>query len=238
MKLKKYILLAPSLILFIIVTSSYVFSKTTVFNPSSNIDLILVNNSDPYFKKQLTELKKKLSSKENDQIRLNKIKKTLSNESWMLAYNIQKFIPNKIKISIKPKEVIAIYVNKDGTTIPIGADGIILPKGSFTKTPIAPVIQDKKILDNKIDLLTKLMAQIPDSGEFSRKTIEQISLDKNKNILFHIDKMKIKINNINTAKKISRINATINYLNTRQITDCVIDADLTQKVLVRLNSPI
>ena len=210
---------------------------------SNLIEVEVSYKKEAYIKNLSAELEKKLSDKIHKsvwEIDLENIKEILDEESWVKSYSIQKFIPNKIKVVLSPRSVVAVYVQKDGTTIPVSNDGIILPKGTFTKTPVAPIINQKKLLEKEV-LLNKflnIISRIPEYGNFSLETIEQISLDKKQNIWFHVNKMKIKLNEQDVKKKVSRINRSINYLKTRGVADCVIDADLSQKVLVRLNTPI
>lgn len=236
------LVLATTVIFLITITSSYVASKGMLYN-SKLIEVKVSKDKEIYIKNLSKELQNKLTNQIDKSVweaDLENIKETLDEEGWIKSYSIQKFIPNKINIVLTPRNIAAVYVKRNGTTLPVSYDGIVLPKGIFTKTPVAPIINDKKLLENEalLNKFLKIISEIPEYGNFSLETIEQISLDKKQKIWFHVDKMKIKLNEQNTKKKISRINRSINYLKTRGIANCVIDADLSQKVLVRLNTPI
>ena len=241
-KIHRNLISATVVIFFITVTFSYVSSRGLLFN-SNIIEVKVSYEKEQYIKNLSTKLEEKLASKIDKsvwEVDLKNIKEILDNESWIKSYSIQKYIPNKIDILINPRDITAVYVKKDGTTLPVSSDGVVLPKGTFTKTPVAPIINQKKLLEKKelLNKFLKIISEIPEHGNFSLETIEQISLDKKQKIWFHVDKMKIKLNEQNIKKKVSRINRSIKYLKTRGIANCVIDADLSQKVLVRLNTPI
>ena len=236
--MNKNIPLFLGLVLIITTVASYVFGRPHFVEP--NIVKIKLENEDKtYFSKLATNLETKLKE-DNNSWDLGKIDKFLAKKSWIKSYSIQKYMLNKIDIRINPKNVIAVYVNKSGVTTPIAERQTILPESTLTFTPPAMVVNQKKIFKdpNLFEKFSKIVSRLPDEGAFSKKTIEQASLDKNQNILFHVDKFKIKLNHNETEKKVLRINQSLKYLKTRGITDCVIDADLSQKVLVRLNSPI
>ncbi len=236
---KKNVLLPISVVFLITAASSYVSSRPVVFN-TNMMEIQFAHSNEQYYKNLFLQLEKKLTAKINKKawrVNLKKVRGLLEEESWVSSYSIQKYIPNQIDIVLKPREIVAVYVDKNGTTLPVSDSGTILPKGKLTSTPVAPIINQKKIIekDKVLDNLIKILSHIPKNGNFSTETIEQISLDEKQNIWFHIDKMKIKLNEKDTKKKVSRVNRTIKYLKTRDIINCVIDADLSQKVLVRLN---
>ena len=215
-----YAVLFCLLIIIITGTSTYVSGKVGVFDVNS-IHISLTKNSHPYWLNLKKDLEKELvdlNHKRLWEVNLKDIENKLKNVEWIHAFNIQKFIPNRISINIEQREIIAVYVNKNGVTTPLSIDGKLLPNSSLTKTPVVPVINQEKIIKDQTirNKLANIVSKFPEQGNFSLNSIEQISLDKRNTLWFHVGKMKIKINQENTLKKIKRLNRLIKYLETKK----------------------
>jgi cell division septal protein FtsQ len=171
------------------------------------------------------------------EVPLFEIKKILVDEKWISDFKINRQLPNNITVEIQASDVLAVYVSSKGVVIPLNSKAQLLPPIEVSKAPVAPVVRDASLLKD-ISLQKKtaaLLSQLPKEGPLSINTIDEIKIDKSKNIwLEMIHKgISIRTGENDISIKVARIEKVLNYLDSESLTDRVIDAEFGEKVLVR-----
>ena len=172
-------------------------------------------------------------------ISISKIKKELSEEKWIKDFQIQRKWPDGLNISLTPKKILAIEVDNQAFAMPLSETGDSLEASPLTRSFIAPILRysNQNISQNNAEIRTKLaqvLSHLPDHGYLSLSQIDEITVEQNQ-IYLHIlkEKIKIQLGEEHLPIKIARVEKVLEYLKSQNITNRVIDAHLSQKVLVR-----
>ena len=195
-----------------------------------------------YWNDQINTLKNNwnsLKGKSLWNIRISKIRKTLSKETWLKEFQIQRKWPNTLNILLTPKKILAIEVTNQGLAMPLAENGEVLDPSPLTRSIIAPVLRSSKknLPQNNKKIrtqITHLLSRLPKEGYLSLSQIDEVTVEHNQ-IYLHIfkEKMKIQLGEKNIPIKVARVEKVLEYLKSQSITNRVIDAHLSQKVLVR-----
>ncbi len=240
----RFIFLLVILSILLLITCFYHIDNSNTFK----LKHIYISYTSPdqtkqlYWKDRIDTLKNKWGSfkgKNLWNIRISKIKKTLSKEAWIKKLQVQRKWPNALNILLTPKKVLAIEVSSQGLVMPLSENGEPLDPSPLTRSIIAPVLRySKQYLpqnNKKVRAqITHLLSRLPDQGYLSLSQIDEITVEQNE-IYLHIlkERMKIQLGEKNIPIKIARVEKVLEYLKSQNITSRVIDAHLSQKVLVR-----
>ncbi len=169
-----------------------------------------------------------------------KIKEIAKQESWVENVEIYRRFPQTLRLEVKAKPSVAIFMNSQGELHLISTDGTVLPKIEETKSPKLPVIQDSYLLKNEKakSRIIKILNEMPSTGSLSLETVAEINMGKKDEIwLTHLQtKSTIKLGNENIAIKSARVAKVLEYLEHNNLKGRVIDADFSKKVLVKLRN--
>lgn len=171
-------------------------------------------------------------------LKLNSISDQLDNEKWIKSFHITRRWPATLQVTVKPESLFFVYINQAGQVVPVLENGSFLEPLAAGDSPDLPIAmgsdfeKSQKIRLKAIEILN----QIPEQGTFSRQTISEIHHDNKSGFSFMLTQngLRIKIGEDKVRTKSFRISKVLDYLESKKFQARVIDANLSQKVLVRL----
>lgn len=200
-----------------------------------------VTSTDAYISTLMKSLDKKLEvfkGKSLFEVDLNEIVKIISSEKWIQSFEVQREWPNSLKVKIKNYELVMLYWNEKNEAFPIFENNEMLDKISRKEIPDLIHVFDKKYASQK-DLRKKtieMIQKLPEQGPLSQKQISEVGYDNKAGFWLQLIKkdLLVKMGDEKIEIKSERVSNVIEYLESKQIDARVIDANLSQKVLVRL----
>lgn len=166
-------------------------------------------------------------------VNISDMKNELAKEAWIKTFHIQRKWPHYLEVSIQPKKIIAIEVSRQADVIPLADDGVFLTSTSFTRGPLAPILRMSKSNQETKKKLVYILSHLPKEGLLALKHIDEVSVEAGQ-VWLHLfkEKIKIKLGSENLSPQIARAEKVLKYLKSQNITDRIIDADFSWKVLV------
>lgn len=178
---------------------------------------------------------------------LSQISDSLKDEKWIREFQLSRAWPSGIRLVIQPDEVAMLVVPQSdvstsisdfSTLKPITKTGKILEKINSAMAPGVIITHDSEFLsDQKVrDGGLKVIGALPGGGAMSAAQVSEIGYDKKEGYWIKLLKSEIKVNfgEEQFELKSARISQVIDYLESRNLKARVIDANLSKKVLVRL----
>ena len=240
----RFLFLLVSLTIILLTTCFYYIDNSNFFK----LKYIDISYTSPhqikhfYWLDRINSLKQKWGSFKGRNlwnIRISKIKKKLSKETWIKEFQVQRKWPNRLNVLLTPRKILAIEINNQAVVLPLSENGDTLDPSPLTRSVIAPVLrysQQSSLQNNKKTRtrVTHLLSHLPSQGYLSLSQIDEVAVEQNR-IYLHILKEKIKIwlGEKHIPIKVARVERVLEYLKSQNITNRVIDAHLSQKVLVR-----
>lgn len=208
-----------------------------------NIQLVLVDQTTNknYYSTLAKQTEQQLNvflSKSLFEVDLGQMAKIISNEKWIEDFEIQREWPDSIKVKVNANELVMLYWNEKNDIYPIFSNNEMLDKLNRKDLPDAIHTYDKKIANQK-ELRKKVIEviqKLPEKGPLNPKMIAEVGYDTKAGYWFQLIKkdLRVKMGEEKMELKSERVSNVIEYLETKQIDARVIDANLSQKVLVRL----
>lgn len=178
---------------------------------------------------------------------LSQVSQSLKEEKWIKKFQISRAWPSGIVLVVEPDDVAILVTSQEGLSVsatggatirPITKSGEVLEKIKSDSSPNAIVTQDaiflrnQKVRSGAIDVINSL----PETGSMSAAHVSEIGYDKKEGYWIRLLKSETKVNfgEEQFEIKSARISQVINYLESRNLKARVIDANLSKKVLVRL----
>lgn len=178
---------------------------------------------------------------------LSEISKSLRKERWIKEFQLSRVWPSGIELSIQTDDVaILVFSQSDEATSigdvsaikPITKSGQVLEKINSKAAPNAIITHDvnflvsEKIRNGALVVINSL----PATGKMQAAQVSEIGYDKNDGYWIKLLKSETKVNfgEEQFEIKSARISQVIDYLESRNLKARVIDANLSKKVLVRL----
>lgn len=203
-----------------------------------------------YIGTKLNELQIKLDSLKGISLwkaSLSQISKSLSQEKWIKKFLLSRAWPSGIVLMIEPDDIAFMVVSHDvkdlntaegSPIVPITRLGFVLDKIKSDSAPNAIMTQDHSFLNNqKIRKgAIEVIESLPKLGGMSAAHVSEIGYDKKEGYWIKLLKSDIKVNFGEDFFQIksARISQVLDYLESRNLKARVIDANLSKKVLVRL----
>lgn len=220
----------------------YSLNQSGFFN-LDNIQIV-VENSDGqshFLKPLVSELDHEIDSYRGTSLwnlDLKKIEMQVNAHSWVEQVSLTRRWPSQLRVSVAPREVKLLFVNKDGSLSPIVEGGNFLPSVSAKEAPDVALLEgeifykDTSLRKQAVGVIN----EIPKDGRFSRKTISEMSFDSKEGFWATLIQsgIRVKLGEENIPLKAARVGQVLEYMETRDLQARVIDADLSKKVLVRL----
>ena len=208
------------------------------------IDIIIKNSNrttPPYLFPMIEKLDAQLSKFKGmslARIDLKKIDQDLFEFNWIHQVQVTREWPSSLRVEIAPQNIQFLFMNKRGSLIPVMDDGRLLDPISPSMAPDVALLNGE-IFFEKPQLRSKVIQmfeEIPDKGVFSPQNISEIKYDSKDGFWISLVKsgIQIKMGEDQFVVKGARVNQVLEYLGTTDFKARVIDATLSQKVLVRL----
>lgn len=173
---------------------------------------------------------------------LSQISNKLKLQRWIKDYRISRSWPSKIVIEIEPQVLSLLYADTiklaQGLVRPITDQGEVLSEIETNQAPSLAMIKGEVFLKDsgKRKKAIELLHALPEDGKMSHKLISEIGYDQKEGYWVEVvqSNMKIKLGDDQFAVKSARVSQVLDYLEKRDLKARVIDANLSKKVLVRL----
>jgi cell division protein FtsQ len=171
-------------------------------------------------------------------IDLQRVSDLVTAKKWVENVTLSRRFPSQIRVQLNTKEVQYVLVTRNGKLYPVVKDGSLLDAVDTRQAPDSPLLIGD-LLEKNEQLRKKsveALAQIPEMGAFSRKTISEVRFDPKEGFWMTLMKtgIKVKMGEDQISLKSDRDSQVIDYMSAHQFEARVIDANLSKKVLVRL----
>lgn len=157
---------------------------------------------------------------------------------WIREVSLIRSWPNELRLSIEPKELVALARGKKGYLMPVLEDGQQIDPEQLSAFVSLPVLSGElnTAQPERIAEALQLLRLFPEDGMLSRDRISEVGYHAKEGywVLVMPFATKVRWGFRDFEKKISRVKQVMEYLDSRQIGARVIDADLSKKVVVRL----
>ena len=157
---------------------------------------------------------------------------------WVKSSHLVRVWPSTLRLKILPQTVPLVYRSDRGELFPVLANGMLLESVPAVAVPDV-VILTGDVFAKKIKLraaAAEVIEKIPESGTFSRKTISEMGYDSKEGFWMSLmtSGLRVKLGENDFSLKSQRVSQVVDYLENHKFDARVIDANLSQKVLVRL----
>lgn len=172
------------------------------------------------------------------EVHLSRLQAELKKEKWLQSFQITRRWPHQLEIKIRPHRVYFSILNNKGQILPVINSGEILDPLPAALAPHAPIARQPNFLvDRGLRVkAVELLRDIPLQGAFSRATVSEIEFEKKNGFTLTLnrDNITVRLGEKNVRTKSLQVSQVVHYLENRKFQARVIDANLSQKVLVRL----
>lgn len=237
--------------IFVVVPAAIFASVYTLdqrgFFAIEDIDMRVITKSEQlnFSKPYLDKLNQELSVYKGQslwRLSLSQVSDKLKAKSWIKDFRISRSWPNAINVEIEPKILSLLYVDQkrlaEGFVRPVTTDGAILPEVDTAQAPPLAMLKGEVFVKDAAKRKTaiELLKSLPEEGKLSHKIISEIGFDNKEGYWVEVAKtnIKIKLGEDQFAVKSARVSQVLDYLEKRDLKARVIDANLSKKVLVRL----
>lgn len=172
---------------------------------------------------------------------LGDISKSIGGLNWVEGHSIARSWPSGLTIKIKPQEVKALYLGKNNKFTPVIREGKLLDPVEAKAAPDVAILDGENFLikPELRERAVRALEQIPKEGTFSRKTISEIHWNTKDGFLMKMTRsgLEVKMGEDQMALKSARVSQVIEYLANHNLEAKTLDANLSKKVLVKLQDP-
>ncbi|MCC2678721.1 MAG: cell division protein [Pseudobdellovibrio sp.] len=251
--MRKFLKLFVAFMLFPLFVFLSVYSlEQQGFFKIKNVELRVntMESQKSYVEPRLNQLRNKLESIKGISLwkaPLSEISKTIKDEKWIKTFQLSRVWPSGILLEIQADDVaILVFPRGDEPSSigeasqikPITKSGKVLEKINSKYAPNAIVTHDSDLLiSEKVRLgALNVIAALPESGNMSAEQVAEIGFDRKEGYWIKLLNSETKVNfgEEQFEIKSARISQVIDYLESRNLKARVIDANLSKKVLVRL----
>lgn len=173
-------------------------------------------------------------------IDLKKLREEIQQLNWVEEVILVRRWPTTLQAKIVPYDVKMLLLTKKNEFMPIVKNGEVLPAIDVKHLPDATILRGEGFQKN-ISLrreAVNLWEKIPSEGNFSRAQISEIFYREKEGFWVSLVKsgVEVRLGQGDVKLKSARISRVLEYLQNNEFNPRVIDADLSQKVLVRLRT--
>lgn len=226
----------------IMVGSFYLLDRNQFFSVS-DVEILIEKDEhqDLRSKDEIVKIHQKFEALKGQSIYkldLKVIQSELDQELWIKSFRIHRKWPSSVLIYLQPEKVYFSVLTSTGELRPVIHTGQLLSATRVNNSPDVPLVRQSEFLKNESlrVRLIELLKDIPIHGEFSRDHISEIQFDESNGftLLMSRDNLKVHLGEKQIRKKSLQVKQVMQYLDSKKIQARVIDANLSQKVLVRL----
>ncbi len=175
-------------------------------------------------------------------ISLNDIVEELRQEKWIKEFRVSRSWPDSIVMEIEPHRLAFLYVEPQklakGIVLPVNENGDLMSEISTEQAPSLAMLSGAVFSKDKSKRLKaiELLKALPENGKVNHKIISEVGYDQKNGFWLEVIQTRIKVilGEDQFAMKSSRVSQVLDYLDKRDLKARVIDANLSKKVLVRL----
>ncbi len=210
-----------------------------------NLEISTSENQKNFPKNYVDELSKEFEALKGQSLMktsLSQISNILKKEKWIKEFRVSRDWPSELKITILPHQLSYLLTSpkklSEGLFVPVTEDGELLSEIDSRQAPsLALLIGDdfKKDLEKRKKAI-ELLQSMPTQGKMSRAKLSEVSFDRRDGYWIQLidSNVKIKFGENDFAMKSARVSQVLEYLEKKDLKARVIDANLSKKVLVRL----
>jgi cell division protein FtsQ len=195
----------------------------------------------PYYEDHLNQLQfylQKFVGTSMWSVNLDTVASVLKTQDWIADHQVRKSWPSRLSVEIIPKKIAFILVKPGKGYRPLTEDGDLLSLTDNLKLPDKMLLfgdafeRDSVLRSKALDLYRAL----PADGTLERSMISEVRYGTKKGFQLSLigSSTLIHLGEQNFEQKISRVTQVLQYLENKKLQARVIDANLTKKVLVRL----
>ncbi len=220
----------------------YYLNKKGFFN-LSHIEIVVEDSSfaKQALKKSVEKLDQQLELLRGQPLwglELQAISTQLDGEKWIRSFHLTRRWPATLQLTVKPQALYFVYMTSKGEILPVMENGHFLDSLKAGESPDLPIAVGS-IFNKSQEVRIKainILKQIPEQGSFSKATISEIHYEAKAGFSFMLvqNGLRVKIGEDRVRTKSFRISKVLDYLEFKKFQARVIDANLSQKVLVRL----
>lgn len=205
---------------------------------------VVVDNVDlrsNYLKPQAERIEKIIETARGQSLwkmDLKKLRQEIQKLNWVEEVVLVRQWPATLRAKITPFDVKMLLLTKNNEFHPIVKNGEILPAIDIKNLPDATVLRGE-VFQKNVELrqqAVKVWEKIPNEGSFSRSKVSEIFFREKEGFWVTLVKsgIEVRLGQNEVSLKSKRVGQVLDYLENHQFDARVIDADLSQKVLVRL----
>jgi cell division septal protein FtsQ len=170
--------------------------------------------------------------------RVQQLELSIAKLTWIDHAYVQRIFPNRVIVSVWTKTPVLEFVKTNGEVIPIATDASQLPAISANHAPDLPIVRDSHFLSDELlrKMTIELVNAFPENGILSRSNIAEIGIVRGHQLWMSLidQNFVIRMTPTDAQLKIARVTKVLEYLQNKNISARMIDADFSQKVLVKL----
>ena len=172
------------------------------------------------------------------EIDLGAMNASIAADEWVRGARISRAFPNRVQVTVAPKNPELLLVGDDGRLRPIADDGSLLNAMAPGLLPDVPIVRGPGLLESA-ELRSRAVAfarELPERGPLSIKNIAEIvySPGEGYSLVLASPRAEVRVGDERVALKLARATQVIEYMNANKLKGRVIDASFSKKVLVRL----
>lgn len=171
---------------------------------------------------------------------LEEIHASVVQDPRVQAVSVSRVFPNRIRVTVQPHKPVFGLLDTKGRFHPVAADGSLLPALAATEVPDFPLLRGLQFFDdeNLRRDAVRLFKELPDEGAFSKLNLSELRHSKREGFRMFLmePSVQVLVGEGDIGLKASRIEQVLHYLESRHIKGRVIDARLSQKVVVRVRN--
>lgn len=228
--------------LCLLATYVFIFDQTLFIFQDLEVTVV----GDKWHKDILEQKKKRWSvrllahkNKNLWQVPLAQFNQELQRDPSVLSSTVDRVWPNRVRIQLRLKPILLVFLDGRQTVLPITADGKILEKIDLVYAPDVPFVRNRQLLKN-LDTLSTLIAlyiTVPEEGVISKPEVAEVDWTTERGLLLEMShgiEGQIVLGHKDVHLKAKRVANVLKYLESQNQKWRVIDASFAKKVLVRL----
>ena len=164
----------------------------------------------------------------------------LKDDNRLSEFKIRKIYPDKIQVEVKLKQMALVFLDKQGGYYPVSPLGELMPSVKLKLVASQVILRGDDLKSNltKSRKAVSLLNYMNEYELLKEKQISEITFSKADGYAVYLtnNPIVIKLGFKKLESKIKKINRVLEYLYKKDIKDCVIDARLGKKVVVKLRN--
>jgi cell division protein FtsQ len=235
-------LLAPALVGYAI----YTLDQNGFFR-IQKIDIVLKTHADQksYAREYIQRLDTQFQTFNGQSLwsfSLQNISEVLKQQKWIKDFRISRSWPSSLEVQIEAFEISLLLTDSQklnvGLMRPVTVDGDILPEIDSRQAPSKALLKGDIFLKNieKRKQAIELLKALPADGKMGVNLLSEINYNPKEGFWISMiqSDLKVKLGEDQFAMKSARVSQVMDYLEKKNLKARVIDANLSKKVLVRL----